>query len=212
MIMRKWEMTKILIMDENDFLPAGVTQNRWKELNWLSLKTMRLASLYDQTELPQISVHSKQRLTFRFQTSWFRDFCQIFAGFSFGFGKFGLRKKSRLRFWKIWSRKKSLGFGFEEVGVRKKSRFRFRRIWSRKKISVSENLVSKKKSRFRLPKIWSPKKSLGFGEFGLGKKFRFRNIWSQKRSLGFGFGKLDLRKEKNQITRKKLDQVNSANL
>ena len=52
MIMRKWEMTKILIMDENEFLPAGVTQNLWKELNWLSLKMMRLASLYDQIELP----------------------------------------------------------------------------------------------------------------------------------------------------------------
>ena len=52
MIMRKWENDEILILDENDFLPAGVTQNRWKELNWLSLKTMRLASLYDQTELP----------------------------------------------------------------------------------------------------------------------------------------------------------------
>ena len=52
MIMRKREMTKILIMDENEFLPAGVTQKRWKELNWLSLKTMKLASLYDQTELP----------------------------------------------------------------------------------------------------------------------------------------------------------------
>ena len=52
MIMRKREMTKILIMDENEFLPAGVTQKRWKELIWLSLKTKRLASLYDQTELP----------------------------------------------------------------------------------------------------------------------------------------------------------------
>ena len=40
----------------------------------------------------------------------------------------------------------------------------------------------------------------GFGEFG------------SKKSLGFGFGKLDLGKEKNKITRKKLDQVNSANL
>ena len=23
---------------DNEFIPAGVTQNRWKELNWLSLK------------------------------------------------------------------------------------------------------------------------------------------------------------------------------
>ena len=52
MIMRKWENDEILILDENGFLPAGVTQNRWKELNWLSLKTKRLASLHDQTELP----------------------------------------------------------------------------------------------------------------------------------------------------------------
>ena len=40
-------------------------------------------------------------------------------------------KKSRFRFRKIWSRKKSIGFGFGK-------------IWSRKKVSVSvsENLVS----------------------------------------------------------------------
>ena len=78
---------------------------------------------------------------FGFETSRFRNFCQIFEGFGFGkfgFGKnvsvsvsekFGLGKKSRFRFRKIWSRKKSIGFGFGK-------------IWSRKKVSVSENLVS----------------------------------------------------------------------
>ena len=68
-------------------------------------------------------------------------------------------RKSRFRFRKIWSRKKSLGFGFGK-------------IWSRKKVlvSVSENLVSEKKSRFR--KIWYRKKSLviGFRKFGIRKK------------------------------------------
>ena len=45
------------------------------------------------------------------------------------------KKKSRYRFRKIWSRKKSLGlgFGFGEFGLGKKSRFRFRKILSRKK-------------------------------------------------------------------------------
>ena len=54
--------------------------------------------------------------------------------------------------------------------------------------------------------------SLGFRKFGLGKKFWFRKILSRKKSLGLGFWKLGLRKEKIKITRKKLDQVNSANL
>ena len=80
--------------------------------------------------------------------------------------------------------------------------FRFRKIWSRKK-SLG----------FGYGKFGLKKKSLGFsfGEFGLGKKFRLRKIWSKKKSR-FGFGKLDLGKEKIKITRKKLDQVNSANL
>ena len=100
---------------------------------------------------------------------------------------------------KNWDSEKSLGFG--ELGLGKKALFRFRKIW--------------------------PKKSLclGIGRFGLGKKSRFwfRRIWSQKKvsvsenfvskkSLGFGLRKLGLGKEKMKITRKKLDQVNSANL
>ena len=85
------------------------------------------------------------------EKSWFRsrsrDFCQFLEGFGIGFGKFGLRKKSRFWFRKIWSRKKVL-------------------------VSVSENLVSDKKYRFRFRKIWSRKKSFGFGfgKFGIGKK------------------------------------------
>ena len=59
--------------------------------------------------------------------------------------KFGLGKKSRFRFRKIGSRKKSIGFGFGK-------------IWSRKKVSVSENLVSEKSLGF------------GFGKFGIVKK------------------------------------------
>ena len=67
-----------------------------------------------------------QRLTFRF-----RNFCHIFDGFGFGFGK-------------IWFRKKNIGFGFKKN-------------WPRKKVSVSvsENLVSEKKSRYRFrSKLW----------------------------------------------------------
>ena len=52
--------------------------------------------------------------------------------------------KSRYRYRKIWSRKKSLGIGIDKFGlVRKVS------------VSVSENLVSEKKSRYRSQKIWS---------------------------------------------------------
>ena len=131
---------------------------------------------------------------FGVKTSRFRDFCQFFEGFSLGFRKFGLGKKSQFRFRKIWSRKKSLGFG--KFGHEKK--YWFRRIWSRKKVSVSENLVSKKvsvsenlisekKSWFRFQRIWSREKRLGFGyrKFGLGKKGLFRKIWHQKKSLGY---------------------------
>ena len=49
-----------------------------------------------------------------------RDFCQFLEGFGIGFGEFGLGKKSRIRFRRIWSRKKSLGFGFRKFGIGKK--------------------------------------------------------------------------------------------
>ena len=53
----------------------------------------------------------------------------------------------------------------KKFGLGKKSRFRFQKIWYRKKVSVSvsENLVSEKKSRYRFRKIWYRKKSLGIG-------------------------------------------------
>ena len=79
------------------------------------------------------------------------------------------------------------------------------------KVSVSENSVSEKVSVSVSEKLVS-EVSLSFGEFGLGKKFPFRKIWSKKKSLGFGFGKLDSGNEKSKITRKTLDQVNSANI
>ena len=64
-----------------------------------------------------------------------------------------------------------LGFGSKKFGIRKKSRFRFQKIWSQKKVSVSvlenlvsgllsEHLISEDKSRFRFWKIWPWKKSL----------------------------------------------------
>ena len=68
-----------------------------------------------------------QRLTFRF-----RNFCQIFEGFGFGFGKFGIGKKSRFRFQKnLVSEKISVSVS-KKFGLGKKSRSRFRKIWSRK--------------------------------------------------------------------------------
>ena len=57
---------------------------------------------------------------FGFETSRFRNFCQIFEGFGFGFGKFGFGKKVSV------SVSKKFGLG-------KKSRSRFRKIWSRKR-------------------------------------------------------------------------------
>ena len=63
-----------------------------------------------------------------------RDFCQIFEGFGFSYGQFGLGKKS-------------LCFGFGKFGLGKKvsvsekfglgKKSRFRKIWYRKKVSVS---------------------------------------------------------------------------
>ena len=65
--------------------------------------------------------------------------------------------------------------------------------------SVTENLVPEKGLGFGFGDFVS-EKSFSFGKFGL------------KKSIGFGFGKLDPAKEKIKITRKKLDQVDSANL
>ena len=93
---------------------------------------------------------------FGFETSRFRDFCQCFEGF--GFREFGIgkkvsvsvskdlvtKKKSRFRFRKTWSPKKSHGFGIGEFGLGKQ--FRFRKIWSKKSLGF------------------------GFGKLGLGKE------------------------------------------
>ena len=49
---------------------------------------------------------------FGLKTSLIQDFCQFWQGF--GFKEFGSEKKSRFRFWKIWSSKTSLCFGFGE--------------------------------------------------------------------------------------------------
>ena len=56
-----------------------------------------------------------------------------------------------------------------------------------------------------MPNIDLPQRPLGT------RDWHFKNLVSKKR-LDFGFGKLGLGKEKVNITRKKLDQVNSANL
>merc|ERR1711928_62958 len=55
-----------------------------------------------------------------FETSRFRNFCQIFEGFGFGYGKFGFGKKVSVSVSK-------------KIGLGKKSRSRFRKIWSRKR-------------------------------------------------------------------------------
>ena len=103
-----------------------------------------------------------------------RDFCQFLEGFGIGFGEFGLGKKSRFWFRKIWSQKKSLGFGFREFGLGKKVL-----------VLVSENLVLEKSLAF------------GFGKFGIGKKVLVlvsENLVLEK-SLAFGFGKFGIGKK-----------------
>ena len=82
---------------------------------------------------------------FGFETSRFWNFCQFFEGFSFGFGKFGLGKKVSV-------------LVSEKFGLGKKSRFWFQKIWFLKKVSVSEKFGLGKKSRFRFQKIWSWKR------------------------------------------------------
>ena len=91
-----------------------------------------------------------EKSQFRFQS---RDFCQFLEGFGISFGEFGLgkkvsvlvlenlvsEKKSRFRFQRIWSRKKSLGFGFGEFGLGKKSWHRFRsKFWYRHTVLKSK--------------------------------------------------------------------------
>ena len=106
----------------------------------------------------------------------------------------------RYQFWRIWSRKKSLGFGFGEFGLGKKV-----------SVSVSENLVSEKSLGFGFGKFGIRKKVSVSEKIGLGKKvsvsvsenlvsekkyrFRFRKIWYWKKSLGIGFGKIWYRKK-----------------
>ena len=103
-------------------------------------------SLEHLAKLAKLATAVTRDWHFGFETSRFRNFCQIFEGF--GFGKFGFGKKS-------------LGFGFKKN-------------WSRKKVSVSvsEYLVSEKRFRFRFQKNLVSEKSLGlgFGKFGLGKE------------------------------------------
>ena len=77
-----------------------------------------------------------------------RDFCQFLEGFGFGFGEFGLEKKSLFWFRKILSQKKVSVLVSENMVSETKYWFRFRKIWSLKKVSFSE-------------------KSLGIG-FGIG--------------------------------------------
>ena len=83
--------------------------------------------------------HCTQRLTFWFRNFGFKTSANLLrvsvsenlvSEKSFGFGKFGLEKKS-------------LGFGCRKFGLRKKSRFWFWKIWSRKR----KNQSNKKETR-----------------------------------------------------------------
>ena len=62
-------------------------------------------------------------------------------------------------------------------------------------VSVSENLVSEKKSWFRFRKNLVSEKSIGFGEFGLGKKVSFSENLVSEKSIGFSFRKFGFRKK-----------------
>ena len=109
-----------------------------------------------KSQMSQISFQKMLKSWFRSRS---RDFCQICEGFNFGFGQFGVGKKSR-----FWSPKKVGVLVSENLVLEKKYQFRSRKkswfwfwkIWSRKKIAVSENLVSEKSL------------SIGFGQnFGI---------------------------------------------
>ena len=85
-------------------------------------------------------MYISQKISKIFQSLGFLLSLVIFANFwrvseiliskknlGFGFGKFGLGKKCRFWFWKIWSRKKSLVFGFGKFGLAEKvSKFQSR--------------------------------------------------------------------------------------
>ena len=63
-------------------------------------------------------VQSTRDWHFGFETSRFRNFCQIFEGFGFGFGKFGLGKKVLVS--ENLVLEKSICIGFRKFGPGKK--------------------------------------------------------------------------------------------
>ena len=75
-----------------------------------------------------------------------RDICQFFEGFNFGFGEFGLGKKSICFGFGKFGLKKNLCFGFGEFVSEKSIDFGFRKFDLGKKVLVPvlENLVSEK--------------------------------------------------------------------
>ena len=96
-------------------------------------------------------MHSKQRLTFRFQTSWFETFAKFLQASvsvsenlvsekSLGFGEFGLGKKYQFRI--IWSGKKVSVLVFGKFGLGKKSWFQFHsKFWSHHSVIASTNHI-----------------------------------------------------------------------
>ena len=68
-----------------------------------------------QYSVQNINVNIRKSVTFRLETSRYRDFSQFFECISLGLENFGLEKKSRYRSRKYLVSKKSLGIGLENI-------------------------------------------------------------------------------------------------
>ena len=87
-----------------------------------------------------------QSVTYRLETSRYRDFSQFFESIGLGLKNFGVKKKVSISVSKIFGLKKSLGIGLENFGLKKSLGIGLENIWSQKKVSVLKILVSKKVS------------------------------------------------------------------
>ena len=108
---------------------------------------------------------------FGFETSRFRNFCQILEGLGFGFGKFGFGKKVLVS---------------EKFGLRKK--FWFRKIWYRKKNSPYR---FRSKFWYRHSVLWTRRCQQEEGQVQLhwrGRRYQRRCfLWSDHKCVGWNW-------------------------